>query len=62
MFQSLGLLTYFIYSNGMVPKTSKDVKIFENAYQGMNLELVQMLQSMLHHDPVQRPTISEINK
>lgn len=63
LFQSLGLLAFFIYSNGMVPKdTLKDVKMIENVFYGINLELVQLLQQMLHDDPVQRPTVSEINK
>ncbi|KAG4078644.1 hypothetical protein HA402_015234 [Bradysia odoriphaga] len=56
---SLGLLTFFIYSNGMVPKDPKDIKIFDNVF---NIELVQLLHTMIHHDPVQRPTVSEIHK
>lgn len=55
--QSLGLLALFIYSNGVIPKEVK-----ENVFQCINLELVQLLQQMLHNDPVVRPTVSEINK
>lgn len=46
-----------------MPKdASKDVEMLKNDVQYINLELVQLLQEMVHDDPVQRPTVSEINK
>lgn len=46
----------------MPQDVSKDIEVLKNDFQGVNLELIQLLQQMLHDDPVQRPTISEINK
>ncbi|KAJ6644370.1 putative serine/threonine-protein kinase PBL28 [Pseudolycoriella hygida] len=64
LFSSLGLLTFFIYSNGeMVSNdTIRDVNIQQHNAEGITLELVQLLRQMLHHDPIQRPTIGEIHK
>lgn len=46
-----------------MPKEAlKDVEMLKNDSQSINLELVQLLQDMVHDDPVQRPTVSEINK
>lgn len=53
----------FIYSNGLLPQEGPtDVHILKNDVQHINIELFQLLQQMIHDDPVQRPTVSEISK